>query len=212
MKRTIPQIVSVVFLALALSAGGAAAQQNDPVTFDVKTRFCEKLDLTAAKNGAVLILMQSDWGGVREYGEDYALWLRDIRRSRIGDSIAVTLQVELRAASLLGEGELLGSGSISAVYHPQDDWSRYGSDDAVGLVRGVETCAEIGTAVAGIFYPAATAIVRTAAGGLELLMPGSLPQMKLEAMILGTKVALAARQMSGRHAGDTHEDTVDGGR
>src|ERR1051325_10539294 len=45
MKRTIPQIVSVVFLGLALSAGRAAAQQNDPVRFDVKIRFSEKLDL-----------------------------------------------------------------------------------------------------------------------------------------------------------------------
>ncbi len=205
MKRSIPQIVSVVFLGLALSAGRAAAQQNDPVTFDVKTRFSEKLDLAPAKNGAVLILMASDWGGVREYGEDYALWLHDIRRTHNGDSITVTLQVELRAASLFGQGTLLGSRSISAVYHRQDDWARYGSDDAVELVRGIETCAEVGTAMAGMLHPGAAALLRTAAGGLESLMPAALPEMKLEAMILGTKVAAAARQMSGRDADDTHK-------
>lgn len=206
MKRSIPQILSVVFIGLAFSAGRAAAQQNEPVTFDVKTPFSEKLDLAAAKNGTVLILMESEWGGVREYGEDYALWLRDIRRGRNGDSVTVTLQVELRAASLFGEGTLLDSRSISAAYHPQDDWARHGSAGAVELVCGIETCAEIGTMVAGIFHPAAATLVRTAAEGLETLMPGSLPQMKLEAMILGTKVAAAARQMSGgRDADDAHK-------
>ncbi len=194
-SRMISRLVPVLLLMFCVAIQAAHGQQPERVTFDLKTGFFEKLDLTPAKNGTLLVLLESDWAGVREVGEDYALWLGNLRREESGDSIHVMLDVELRSPSLFGRGELLASRMIETAYHRRDDWKQHGATSVVATVQTVETCLDVAATAIGFVYPAATAIGRRVIDGLELMMPAEMPQMKLEAMIVGTEVATVAHAM-----------------
>ncbi len=90
--------------------------------FDVKTKFSEKTDLTVAKNSAIIILRQSDWAGVKEYGEDYSLWLRNYEKRKSGDRITVSLDVEIRTPALVRSGKLLKSSRVNVSYNLDEEW------------------------------------------------------------------------------------------
>jgi hypothetical protein len=185
-------LLSAILLLLTIAAAHA---QEEIVSFDLKTPFLEKPDLAPAKNGALLLLLESDWGSVTEFGEDYALWLRGIERERRGDSIAVTLDLELRTGSLFGEGDLLASRKVAVTFHARDDWKLHANNTVVSIVMTGETCIALAAAVGHAVYPAATSIAERVVANLELLMPGDYEAMKLEAMVVGGEVVRGAREM-----------------
>lgn len=188
-----PASTALITFVLLLACSALEAQEK--ISIDLKTRFAEKLDLTPAKNGALLILMESEWGSVTEFGEDYALWLGNVARERRGDSIVVMLDVELRTGTLFDEGDLLKSKRISVTYHAADDWKRHGTDRLVRLIRAGEIGAEIAMTVGEALHPVAARVAQRVVDGIELLMPGDYAEMKLEAMVVGSEVVAATREM-----------------
>jgi hypothetical protein len=93
------------------------------VTVDVKTRMADKADLSALKAGVLHLIRASDWIANRESGEDYSLWLGGLSRRRVGDTVAVTLTVELRTPAAFRSGETLDSRTIHVTYSVSDDWT-----------------------------------------------------------------------------------------
>jgi hypothetical protein len=141
-------------------------------------------------------LAESDWGSVTEFGEDYALWLRNIRHEHVGDSIRVTLDLELRSGSLFEEGDLISTRSIVATYDPRDDWKMHAGADVVRLVRSGESCVALAKVAGELFHPAVTAVAERLVAEAEELMPEDYEGMKLEAMVVGSEVVRAAREMT----------------
>ncbi len=100
--------------------------------FDVKTKFYEKSDLSPAKIGTIIFLTQSNWGGVREVGEDYSLWLKKYERKKINKTITIQLDVELRTPAAIRSGSLLSSQRIEVSFKAEDDWKGVNSiQDAI---------------------------------------------------------------------------------
>ena len=182
-----------LWLLLLLAAIPAAAQ--DKIEIDLKTKLLEKPELTAAKNGTLLLLNESDWGSVVETGEDYALWIRDARREERGDSIALTVELELRDPSFLQEGALLASRTVTIVYPANGDWRGCGSIDAVETIETVERYSETALKLAGLVYPLTTTGIRAALVGLDSVLPGGFDRMKLEAMVAGVVISATTRAM-----------------
>jgi len=199
----------IAFIVLLLLLAPCIVSAQEKISFDLKTRFAEKLDLAPAKNGALLILMESEWGSVTEFGEDYALWLRNVVRERRGDSMMVTLDVELRTGTLFDEGDLLKSRKITVVYHLGDDWKKHGTERVVRLIRAGEAGVEIATAIGEALHPVATRIAQRVVDGIELLMPGDYAEMKLEAMAVGSEVVAATREMVGEMEKRENAEGVD---
>jgi hypothetical protein len=194
MRLSITRLASLLLLIALLDARAACAQHRT-TSLDLKTKFSEKLDLSAAKNGALLLLMESDWAGVTEFGEDYALWLRHPVHERRGDSIVVTLDAELREGSLFEEGDLLASRRITVAYALDDDWKRHAGASSVRAVVIGESCVAAAALIGKAVYPAATTVAERVVAGLEMMMPGDYEQMKLEAVVVGAEVVRAAREM-----------------
>jgi hypothetical protein len=180
-------------ILLLLAALPVAAQQK--VEIDLKTKLLEKPELTAAKNGTLLLLNESGWGEVVETGEDYALWIRDAHREERGDSIALTVELELRDPSFLQEGELLASRTITIVYPANGDWHRCGSIDAVETIETVERYSDAALKLAGLVYPLTATGIRAALVGLDSILPGGFDRMKLEAMVAGVVITATTRAM-----------------
>ena len=97
--------------------------QDKKIYFDVKTKLAEKSDLTAGKIGTIIFLVESDWAGVREIGEDYSLWLKNYRRKKVKDIVIINLDVEIRTPSMFTSGSLLKSKTIKVAFRAEDDWS-----------------------------------------------------------------------------------------
>jgi hypothetical protein len=97
------------------------------VTVDVKTRIADKADLSAIKAGVLHQIAQAGWIALREAGEDYSLWLGGLERRRDGDTVAVTLRVELHTPAAFRSGAVLDSRTVRAVYGVNDDWTGVGS-------------------------------------------------------------------------------------
>jgi hypothetical protein len=180
-------------LLLLLAALPLAAQEK--IEIDLKTKFLEKPELTAAKNGTLLLLGQSEWGTVVETGEKYALWIRDARREERGDSIALTVDLELREPSFLEEGALLVSRTITIVYAANGEWEKAGSVEAVETIQAVEHYSDLALKVAGLVYPVTTTGIRASLTALDEMLPGGFDRLKLEAMVAGVTIAATTKSM-----------------
>lgn len=183
----------LLWLLLLLPALPVIAQEKTEI--DLKTKIFEKPELTAAKNGTLLLLNQSEWGTVVETGEEYALWIRDARREERGDSIALTVDLELREPSFLQEGALLSSRTITIVYSSHGDWHAAGAIDAVETIEMVEHYSDLALKVAGLAYPLTSTGIRAALLALDEILPGGFDRMKLEALVSGVVITANARAM-----------------
>lgn len=85
--------------------------------FDVKTTMEEKEDLQNFKQGLLNAISNSSWASLKERGEDYSVWLTDLQRVHISDSVLVSLVVEIRTASFFTRGEFLDNRRIWMKYH-----------------------------------------------------------------------------------------------
>ncbi|MCA0447304.1 MAG: hypothetical protein LCH54_13855 [Bacteroidetes bacterium] len=86
---------------------------QSPVILDIKTKFSEKIDLAPAKTGTILLLSQSDWAVVRDFGEKYSVWLTNYKREKKGTWYSVSLTIELRTPSMIRTGALLETRTVS---------------------------------------------------------------------------------------------------
>jgi hypothetical protein len=85
------------------------------IFFDVKTRLAEKIALAPIKATTQYFLIESSWAGVVEYGAQYALWLKNLRRDEQKDHVSISLDLELREPQGFSEGKLLASDQISMI-------------------------------------------------------------------------------------------------
>ena len=100
--------------ALLLILTGSLSAQ---IAIDVKTPWLEKHRLRGLKGGIAAAIDAAPWGRTTEFGEDYVVLLRDLKRSRGGaDTVVLSVTVDLRSASILGRGDELSSRSIEIRY------------------------------------------------------------------------------------------------
>jgi hypothetical protein len=89
---------------------------QNKIYLDVKTDWKEKAELSPAKNGTIYFLLNSQELGVKEFGEDYSLWLLDYQARQDNDQVQITYTVELRTPALIRKGKLLAKEEISVSY------------------------------------------------------------------------------------------------
>lgn len=111
MKRFRLPIAALIILTIA--AASAAAQ----VQIDVKTKWGEKKGLTVIKQGVITAIDESGWSVTTEFGEDYALWVKDLKRLKgKKDTVVVRVTLELRTGSLMAEGDLIEKKKVELRY------------------------------------------------------------------------------------------------
>ena len=113
-------LILIFFLTLTLPCQGQGEEEK--TYFDVKTKFAEKTDLMAAKLGTIIFIINSDWAGIKEIGEDYSLWLKNYKRKKEKDTIYVSLDVEIRTPAMFRSGSLLESRKIEVHFKAEDTW------------------------------------------------------------------------------------------
>lgn len=115
-NRSLPLLSAALLFLLVCSFQAAQAQ----VRIDVKTKWLEKKELTAAKHGVIAAIEADPAIAVTEFGEDYALWIKNLHRTKEGkERVVVTLDLELRKPSLMGEGELMEKKRLMLRYDPR---------------------------------------------------------------------------------------------
>ena len=112
-----PLLLSAALFSLFIFSFPAAQAQ---VRIDVKTKWVEKKELAAAKHGVIAAIGADPETAVTEFGEDYALWIKNLHRTKEGkERVVVTLDLELRKPSLMGEGELIEKKEVRLRYDPR---------------------------------------------------------------------------------------------
>lgn len=86
------------------------------ISFDVKTTFDEKSELRYYKLAVINCLQNSNWSKVDEIGEDYSLWLMNLKRTAEGDSIRVEFDIDLRTPAMFTSGKHLVGKHICVIY------------------------------------------------------------------------------------------------
>lgn len=127
-----------VLLLLLLFSRFSLAQ----VAFDVKTTMEEKSQLHVIKIAVINSLQQSNWATVKEVGEDYSLWLTNLRRSSSGDSITTVIDFDLRTPAMLTRGKHLDARRVSISFDTTGVSSVQASNDSLInglLVQGLQS-------------------------------------------------------------------------
>ena len=86
-------------------------------SFDVKTTFNDKLKLQTIKAGVIHSIESSSWAEIKDFGEDYSLWLRGLSRTQINDSLIVKILIQLRSPAMITMGDFIDQKEIVISYH-----------------------------------------------------------------------------------------------
>ena len=81
------------------------SQSFGQIAFDVKTLFQEKSQLRYVKTAVINYLQNSSWATVKEYGENYSLWITNFKRISLGDSIKSEFDIDIRTPAMISHGE-----------------------------------------------------------------------------------------------------------
>ncbi len=111
MKNSLVQILFLGFLFCTL-----AFAEGIQVKFDIKTPLSEKKKLTIPKSGLSAYVNQSDWATVKEWREDYSLWIQDYRRIVNGDIIKIEVTLEIRGPSNFSRGDFWEREHVKATF------------------------------------------------------------------------------------------------
>ena len=84
-----------------------STQSFTQILIDVKTSLVEKKELHIIKVAVIRSLDTSKSYRTTEFGEKYSLWLTNLRRANIGDSIKTDLTIELCGPSFINKGNFL---------------------------------------------------------------------------------------------------------
>ena len=80
------------------------SQSFGQIAFDVKTLFQEKSQLRYVKTAVINYLQNSSWATVKEYGENYSLWITNFKRISLGDSIKSEFDIDIRTPAMISHG------------------------------------------------------------------------------------------------------------
>lgn len=89
--------------------------------FDVKTSYSDKYSSSGAKNGLIAYLNEANWAEVGEYGEDYSVWINNLKRSQVNKQVTVSFQFTMNTPANFSNGEVLYSKDISITYDITND-------------------------------------------------------------------------------------------
>ncbi|PIU45426.1 MAG: hypothetical protein COS95_03515 [Ignavibacteriales bacterium CG07_land_8_20_14_0_80_59_12] len=112
------------------------------VAFDVKTTLEEKRQLHVIKIAVINALHQSNWATVKGVGENYSLWLTNLKRHSEGDSIKTEFDLDLRTPAMLSRGRHITSAHVSVLFDTTSISNVRSSNDTLinGLVvQGLES-------------------------------------------------------------------------
>ena len=115
-KAALLKYALLVSWLMAMYGGLRPTAIGAQFSFDVKTPFAQKNQLQIVKAGALTTIQGSTWATVIEVGEDYSLWLMDLDRRVSGDSMLVSVLVELRTKAMITRGRLLNSARVVVSY------------------------------------------------------------------------------------------------
>ena len=119
MDRSLKQIC-LISITIFLQFQIGICQQK--VMFDIKTKQFEKFDFIPIKIATTIILLNSDWAGVIEVGEDYSLWLKNYQRKQVDEEIIISFDVEIRTPAMLRSGSLLTTGKVDYSFNAAEEW------------------------------------------------------------------------------------------
>ena len=86
-------------------------------SFDVKTTYNDKNKLQTIKAGVIHSIESSSWAEVKDFQEDYSLWLSRYSKTRINDSLIVKVLIQLRSPAMLTMGDFIDQEDIMISYH-----------------------------------------------------------------------------------------------
>lgn len=165
------------------------------VRIDVKTKWLEKKELTAAKQGIIAAINAAPSTAVTEFGEDYALWIKNLHRAKgMNDTVVVTLDLELRKPSFVSQGDLIAKHELVLRYDPR-------SLDSLRLLGEVSTtiaaCRReyeywnrlIGTAVANVVPKGGTLVAPVVTAVLQKVNQAPTLEEFCEAVLIGVAAA-----------------------
>lgn len=83
------------------------------IKIDVKTPQEDKEKLRFAKAGLGAYLRQAEWAEVVNIGEDYSVWIKNLKRRFVGNVLHFTVTLEVRTTADIGSGKLLSGRTIT---------------------------------------------------------------------------------------------------
>jgi len=82
------------------------------IKIDLKTPTGDKEKLRLAKAGLGAYLRQAEWAEVVNLGEDYSVWIKDLKRKFTDNILHFDVTLEVRTTADVGSGTLLNSRMI----------------------------------------------------------------------------------------------------
>jgi len=105
----------IAVLIFLLGVMNLSVFAQTPPAVDVKTAVTQKADFGPAEVGTTVCLANVKWARVREFGADYALWLKNYERIKVGQDVRVEMDVQLRTAATLRSGSRTAERHVSAI-------------------------------------------------------------------------------------------------
>lgn len=103
MKRSVGILVaSLIFASISLTQ----------IKIDLKTPIDDKEKLKLAKSGLGAYLRQVEWAKVVNVGEDYSVWIKNLKRRFKGNVLHFEVDLELKTTADLGSGKLIDARHI----------------------------------------------------------------------------------------------------
>jgi len=99
---------NLLLIAFCLIAPAALCQYK----IDLKTPAGDKEKLRLAKAGLGSYLRQAEWAKVVNFGEDYSVWIKDLKRKFQGNVLHFDVTLEIRTTADIGSGDLLSARTI----------------------------------------------------------------------------------------------------
>ena len=103
------------FLLLAIISSLSAQY-----SFDVKTTYNDKAfkgELRTIKQGVIHSIETSSWAEIKDFGEDYSLWISRPNRTHLNDSLTVKVLIQLRSPAMITMGDFIDQKEIVISYH-----------------------------------------------------------------------------------------------
>ncbi len=154
--------------------------------FDIKTHFVEKASIKGAKAGLKGLLEECQWGKVKEFGEDYSVWIGDIiKTAKSGNRFDVEFTLYLCPPSAFNQGESIKEETFSITYDLDDfEYDDEGNIKEDAMKDIVLSLGNTVAAASGIpFASSAISLLSSFISGEESSIKNK--QQKAESIIIG---------------------------
>jgi uncharacterized protein YpmB len=94
-----------VLVVIILAVSSVSAQ----IKIDIKTPIEDKEKLKLAKAGLGAYLQQAEWASIVNFGEDYSVWVRNLKRRFKGNILVFEVDLDLKTRADISTGSLISS-------------------------------------------------------------------------------------------------------